>query len=218
MMDLGLGGLGSEEGGERKKHRKDDGDKGKNGGKVDEKVVTSMAKLCLANSMQIRALRQIVMECIRIPTDCELVESSAMATKAYSDRVREMKDQGVSQEDIKNRMGIPHVHIWNAMLKTLREKITDGTKAQKIDGYIETLRPVGWKGIAKDVRYVRVAKTYQKEYKRLEISVRPSTMSAEVWCIMHEALLELKGAKDLEGMAPPRDLEHKLQDWLDDKT
>ena len=217
-MDLGLGGPSSVEGGERKRHRKDDGDKGKTGSKVDEKVVTSMAKLCLANSMQIRALKQTVMECARIPTDNDFVESSAMATKAYGDKVREIKDQGVSQEDVKNRVGIPHVHIWNAMLKTLREKITDGTKAQKIDSYIEALRPVGWKGLARDVRYVCVAKMYQKAHKRLEISVRPSTMSAEVWCIMHESLLELKGAKDLEGMAPPGDLEHKLQDWLDDKA
>ena len=215
-MDLGLGPTSEE--GDKKRVRRDDSDKGKSGGKVDDKIVTSMAKLCLANAMQVRALRQIVMECVRIPTDCEFVESSAMATKAYGDKVREMEDQGTSQEDIKNKVGIPHVHIWNAMLKTLREKITDGTKAQKIDTYIESIRPIGWKGIARDVRYVRVAKMYQKEYKRLEISVRPSTTAAEVWCIMHEALLELKGAKDLEGMAPPGDLEHKLQDRLDDKA
>ena len=33
----------------------------------------------------------------------------------------------------------------------------------------------------------------------------------------HKALMQEEGSKGLEGMAPPGDLEHKIQDWIDGK-
>ena len=55
--------------------------------------------------------------------------------------------------------------------------------------------------------------------KKLETSFYPSSPSEQLWIIhIKPWLISAYGAVERSGLAPPTDLERRLQEWLDDNS
>ena len=84
------------------------------------KLTELLAKLCLANSLQTRLLRAIVIDCFRVKTDNKYIIAHKEATIHFSETAKSLKENdSLSPEKIKERIGAPSVHGFNAMLKVV---------------------------------------------------------------------------------------------------
>ena len=106
------------------------------------------------------------------------------------------------------------------------QQLRDGgheTKVKTVEEYIKLLQTKtkveALKFLEYEVPYARVATTYKKEFRRLEVKVREGTDSAVVWEIMRDTLF-LDGptplAQRLLGTPPPGDLERRIQEVIDE--
>ena len=65
------------------------------------------------------------------------------------------------------------------------------------------------------LKYARVQKNYDSDFKRLEVNCLPGTDADRLWTAMKAALLQCPRVEELQGIAPPGDLARRLQEWLD---
>ena len=94
------------------------------------KLMELVSKLCLANAHQSRLLRAIVIDCYRVKTDDKYVTAHKEATVQFAETAKNMKEnESLTQEEIKEKIGIPSVHGFNAMLKLMiQEKVPNHEK------------------------------------------------------------------------------------------
>eukprot|EP00969_Alexandrium_andersonii_P092455 4082303-Alexandrium_andersonii.AAC.1 len=59
--------------------------------------------------MTARALRSILIRCYRLPTSHRLVTLVGEQTKKYSDAATKMRDSGASPDQVRARLGLPHI-------------------------------------------------------------------------------------------------------------
>ena len=82
-------------------------------------------------------------------------------------------------------------------------------------GYIGLIKSMTHKQLCHQVRYVRVAKAFSQIHKKLEMSFRDGTDSFRIWhqliCV---DLQTCTGVSELDGVAPPGDLERQIQGFL----
>ena len=193
------------------------------------KLMELLAKLCLANSLQTRLLRAIVIDCFRVKTDNKYIVAHKEATIHFAETAKSLKEnESLSPEEIKERIGIPSVHGFNAMLKAMIQ--------DKVPGYEKLTEAValwksqqGWRTIHMHIRHCRVAKMYKSEFKRLEVScpleqncqagAAPATVDGLTptwaWVQMKAVILKTDGFMTLEGIAPAGDMERRVQEYLD---
>ena len=192
---------------------KDDGDV--------KKLLAVLAKLSLSNALQLQALRSILLVVHQVPTDDAYIQHAMQATKTYAEKARDMSSK--EKEDV---LGLPHIHVWNALLmvtmQRLEEKIKDKKDGSfeemlaKLKHYADTYQDKGWRAINQEVKYARVQKNYKADMKRLEINIREGTPSAQVWDVIRMDLCSFADVKELPGVAPAGDLERQLQRFLDE--
>ena len=87
-----------------------------------------------AAMQQARFLKAIVMDPFRLPAGCDLIVKAKEATQAFATQAKTTHD--------KDRLGFPHIHIWNAFLTVLKLHAHDDTKA-KLDEYTGSSRLAG---------------------------------------------------------------------------
>ena len=94
------------------------------------KLMELVSKLCLANAHQSRLLRAIVIDCFRIKTDDKYVIAHKEATVQFAETAKSMKEnESLSQEEIKEKIGIPSVNGFNAVLKLMiKDKVPNHEK------------------------------------------------------------------------------------------
>ena len=188
-----------------------------------KKLLATLAKLSLSNALQLRALRSILLEVHQVPTDNRYIQEATKATKAFAEAAKEM-----SAKDKEEQLGLPHIHVWNALLGVAMRSLEDRQKANQdptlqlqsslmaLKEYASTYQELGWKAVHAEVKYARIQKNFKAELKRLEINIVDKSPSDEVWQIIREDLKRDKEVRELPGVAPAGDLERQLQRFLDE--
>ena len=179
-------------------------------------IIGTIGKLSLNSAQQTRALKSILIDVFRVPTDFPMAAAMRAATKGFAEAAQRIVDPIARTE----RLGVPHVHAWNACVKTFKlaleassaqaDKDTLGMIAQ----YIDKKNKEGWKGVVSEVTYARVRKNFNKEFVRLEFNVRDATPSRPLYESMKKWINTWPSTSELPGVAPPGDLERKVQQWL----
>ena len=175
------------------------------------KVLQQIAKLSMNSALQVRALRAIVMETIMVEADCKVIQAGLAASRAFAEKAKTL--------DVKTRendLGLPHIHVWNAALKTIMQDI-QGEPAAKdiIDRYIQQNQGTTWQKVHENVRHFKIARCFDKDKKKIEISTTSASMAESVWQVMKKRLLSQPGARELRGQAPMGDQERQIQAWLE---
>ena len=184
---LGVGGGGQRRGGIPPKARRMAG--------VDEdikRLMTLVAKLSLNSAQGLRVIRSIVLKVYLMPSESNFMKSVVVATASYTKTAKalreSMDDKGIpkseQQQKVLDRLGVPHVHAWNAMvttaLATLKDKIDknevvegiqDMRKAhEEMTEYCKLYQSKGWAAIADEAKVVMKEKAYGKENMKLIIN------------------------------------------------
>ena len=82
----------------------------------------------------------------------------------------------------------------------------------------------GWRALADNVKHFKAHGLYGGKEVRLEVTITPNQDKADpeiipprlLWDkILLPKVMQLKGYKPMEGMAPAGDLERKVQEWID---
>ena len=209
-MDLGLGSdpEPSQEHGNKRRAV------GAAGPEINKQMLT-LSKLVLSNSMNIRHVQGAIFDTWRMPTTCDLVAGMREATRLHMEA---MKRNG-NNEAAANKLGPPHIHAWNSLLKTLQGK-KDMTEVDQssVNEYIRTQGPSGWKGLLDEVRYCRARKTYDKDFMNIDLMLTPGTPSAMLKPIIAKHFAKEPQARLLPGHAAPGALERSCQGWIDNQT
>jgi len=191
--------------------------------KERQKSSWPLAKLSLSNALQLRALRSILLEVHQVPTENRYIQEAVKATKAFAEAAKEM-----SAKDKEEQLGLPHIHVWNALLGVAMRSLEDRQKVNQdptlqsalvtLKEYAGKYQELGWKAVHAEVKYARVQKNFKAELRRLEINVVDQSPSDEVWGIIKKDLKRAKDVRELPRMAPAGDLERQLQRFLDENN
>ena len=88
--------------------------------KGTQELLMVIAKLTLSNAQSNRLLKSIMLECHRLPVDEALVKNVQAATKAFTVKAKEMRDAGQDSEAVRNTLGLPCIHAFNAVLSSIK--------------------------------------------------------------------------------------------------
>ena len=180
-----------------------------------KKITTVLAKLCLSNALRARCLQSILLTVLLVPESDPFVKVGLEATKQWTDKVK-----SASREE-RDKLGLPHVHCFNAMLSLCLRKLTEkgghDEQVATINTYCNqsqaATNPV--QHIASDVRYWRIQRNFDRDFKRIELNVNIGTKAHAVSLIVKDMLIQQEGVREMPGIAPAGDLERKVQAWLD---
>lgn len=172
-------------------------------------------KLSLSTALAARVLKSVVLTNIRLPVTSAFVTRAMSATRAYADKAKTFIDKKTK----KYQMNEPHTHVFNAFLNAAANS-TKVVGHEIVTAYTEKLRglvaiPKGLQQIASGVKYARISKQWDPQYKRIEFNAKENTEEHHVFyqCLLPTILAE-GGAEELEGVAPPGDLERKVQEAI----
>ena len=165
-------------------------------------LVKIMCKLLLSNSLQVRALRAIMIECIKVRTQSPWVVAHKNGTTAYEKLQKEQKELGIVMEKFKEISGIPSVHGFNQMCLRLVELLKESLAAAETtkdqdqthmntflaaEAKLKSVQqgisqwPVlgGWKYVHRHIPHCKVAKMYNANDQKLEIAAPFSVPTEE---------------------------------------
>ena len=175
-----------------------------------EALLTLVAKLSLSNALGSRILKSIVLLTYLVPAECPFVTKAKEATQNYS-----TKAEAIAKDQRQQILGLPHAHVWNAMVLAASSVLKDAALA-RLNEYVENvLKPQGLQGILLQVKYARVNKCYDKSLRRIEVNFLAGSPAEAVWKDMETAVLSNPKAKKCEGLAPASSLERKIQKIID---
>ena len=180
-----------------------------------QKIMAVIAKLSLSNALQARFTRAMLLDVYRVKADSLFATEIKAATKQFTERAKEIPDQPTRLR----MLGLPHVHAWNACLKALRALLDKPEKqevAAQLGQYCTKAQALGWQGVAEQVKFMRLRKTFNRDFVNLEFNLVPDSDADKVFPLMKEALLSQPEAAHLPGVPPPGDLERRVQRWLED--
>eukprot|EP00929_Paragymnodinium_shiwhaense_P041307 TRINITY_DN21468_c0_g3_i3.p2 TRINITY_DN21468_c0_g3~~TRINITY_DN21468_c0_g3_i3.p2 ORF type:complete len:267 (-),score=55.76 TRINITY_DN21468_c0_g3_i3:102-902(-) len=196
------------------------------------KLLELLCKLVLNNTQQLRAMRSIFLLCYSIPTGTAVVGQIANSMRWYDG----LKSQYTSKEEKLVAIGPHHVHAWNTTITYLEKLSEESKKTIKIqqDGkevevcpvkkYILDIKKEAQAAgvelhyvVQQQVRYCRMVDTYQKKIcRRLEVNFAEKSTSDLFWKATAEPLLLMvPGVRRLPGIAPPGDMERRIQAELE---
>ena len=188
------------------------------------KILTLLAECSLSNSLQARLMRAIMLDCTRCPSDNQYVLEASKATQAHHSRAQDFRKEGRSPDYIRDQLGTPSIHVWNACIKVYRERrqeAKDEEAVKWVEGYIKEWEARGVAGQTPFVRHFAKERMFDKTVVRLVSCVRDSaaaqathTPFAMYQRVMAD-LLSMPGVKALPGITPKGDLEQQIQAWLD---
>ena len=116
----------------------------------DRQLLELTAKLCLSNDLHKRTLMGAMMKTIRITVESEYSTGHKDGVKEFMDARKAMRNDGISQDDIQEKIGVPDVFAFNGMVKVHMqqlEKKGDAANLDKIKKALEEWNPEGWKGV-----------------------------------------------------------------------
>ena len=152
-----------------------------------------IGKLTLANALQIRTIRAIIINCIKVKTNSKWAQEFKAGTVEYEVTQKAHKADGKTMEEIKEVIGIPSVWGFNKLLAAYQQMQdnhlanleADKDKDQNAFNTFESQKDFvaklnksvdewprmgGWKLIHQLVPHCRIAKMYNAADKRLEVS------------------------------------------------
>ena len=173
------------------------------------------AKLTLSNTQQIRLIKSAVIETIIVSTDSQLYKDMTEASSKYSKHMLSLPKEA----RIKNPIGLPHHHRWNAML-ALYSKSTDPNIKEAVQKLIAryesiTTPTARFRAIQEEVKVVVLARSFHGNKKKLEVNTVPGSDSFVLWMKFLVPAIVAEGGVLKEGQASRGDLETRLQSMLD---
>ena len=175
--------------------------------KATESLIALLIKQCLSNSQQIRALRAICLEVVRIKTSCTLISTLKATTTEHHEKVK-----GMSPVE-RRAVGVAHLHVWGSFITWTKGAFP--AISEKITEYMEWVNGDRNK-VLDTIKLCRVAKNFDREFKKLEINVVVGTPSAEIWSLIKSAMVQDADTfAMLPGVAPEGGMEKRLQQWLE---
>mmetsp|Transcript_87305 Transcript_87305/g.282666 ORF Transcript_87305/g.282666 Transcript_87305/m.282666 type:complete len:216 (+) Transcript_87305:136-783(+) len=177
--------------------------------KETQRLFTMVIKLCLSVSQQTRALKSILLTCYSLPASESLVDRVKEATTGWSHAV---KDKSRTQ---RKEYGEPHIHAFNAFMGWMLTEYDKDPKIKQVLTEYQATLTGGMMELAAQVRYFHINKCFDRQCKRLEVTFRVGSDTERMWSIIEPALMQRRGWEPLPSMAPPGDLERKLQKYLD---
>ena len=197
-----------------------------------EELMVLLSKLCLSSALQCRDHKAIVMDCVLIKTDSAWYREFKAATEKFTDTQRRLKDQGSSPPQIKNMIGIPSVHGFNALVK--HALVLKPVWGKQLEEAVKLWASQdGWHTIHAHVPHCKISRMFHSTQKRLEVSVPQEhmvpledTQITEVaqltptwaWTRIKKLVLQDPDHHALEGIAPAGDLERRIQEFLDSQA
>ena len=91
-------------------------------------ILAIVRKLLLSLDMQVRGLRSIMLDCTQLPTNCDYVQQGYAETKKWNEKFQKLKEDGLAPQKARDTLGLPHVHLWNALLRVLKARLTAAQK------------------------------------------------------------------------------------------
>eukprot|EP00929_Paragymnodinium_shiwhaense_P041300 TRINITY_DN21468_c0_g1_i1.p2 TRINITY_DN21468_c0_g1~~TRINITY_DN21468_c0_g1_i1.p2 ORF type:complete len:204 (-),score=38.23 TRINITY_DN21468_c0_g1_i1:232-843(-) len=196
------------------------------------KLLELLCKLVLNNTQQLRAMRSILLQCYSIPTGTPVVAQIANTMRWYDG----LKSQHQSKEEKLAAIGPHHVQAWNALVTYLEKVSVDTKKTVKTEDvqdicpvkkYCQDVKKEAESAgvqlhllIQQQVRYCRVVDTFQKKFnRRLEVNFAEASTTDKFWKSSAEQLIVgITGVRRLPGIAPPGDMERRIQAELEAMT
>eukprot|EP00971_Amphidinium_carterae_P232498 4614056-Amphidinium_carterae.1 len=145
-------------------------------------------------------MKSILLTCYSLPTEEEVVPLIKEATKGWAEATKSMT------REQKRAHGEPHVYAFNAFMGWAMTKYSNDTDLTATLMQYQTKFP-NMQALSREVKYFRVAKTYNKDFKRLEVNFRVGSDTELMWNMLERALLKRAQWEPLPSMAPPGDLE-----------
>eukprot|EP00929_Paragymnodinium_shiwhaense_P065713 TRINITY_DN32921_c0_g1_i1.p2 TRINITY_DN32921_c0_g1~~TRINITY_DN32921_c0_g1_i1.p2 ORF type:complete len:251 (-),score=71.42 TRINITY_DN32921_c0_g1_i1:760-1512(-) len=204
---------------ERKRTRMDDGNFV---GTEEEKSQTNkllilVSKLCLANALQVRVLKSILLEVYLIKENTTAATYMKDGTKSYQEASSKLANEKRVAE-----IGLPHHWAWNHLMKALKDEDKDGKYKEHFDKYHEHIQSaISTAGTTyytiwqAEVKYCRLQKCWDRSQRRLELNFIPHSESEKLWTqALRPLLLATQGAQQRQGIAPNGDFEDRIQQTL----
>jgi hypothetical protein len=183
-----------------------------------QESVVLVAKLCLSNKQAIRKLSAISMTQFSICADSQFVKVAKVAMDKFMQMAEKMK--GGNPEDRDSQLGIPSIHIMDAVLSwALQVHVTANQADQvaRIKDFQEAVNkstcPKTTMGVC--VPHFMVVKPHDKRLRRVEIGMDQEMLALFRVTVM-PVLAKEKSYRALLGSAPRGQLERQIQGFLDD--
>jgi len=123
-----------------------------------EDFLTILAKQVLSINLQTRVHRAIVLDCFRVKTDSTWYTAHKEATTKYATIAKKLREDGKSSQEIKEMLGLPSIHGFNALLTTYLQLKLDPEKIKQMTEVTALWKSQeGWKTIHQHVRHCRMA-------------------------------------------------------------
>lgn len=178
--------------------------------KDNEKLMVLIAKLCLANSLACRVLKSVTLEVVLLKASSGMAVSMLEAGRNFA-KAAESLSAKVKFE----KLGTPHLHVFNAALKVALEGTDDQAAKKTISDYTTRITAAGtakYTMMAAEIKHWRINKCFDRELKRLEFNIPESSPAKPVAHVVVAHILSHCGGERKPGMAPPGDLERKIQE------
>ena len=186
-----------------------------------------ISKLAPNSAMQVRIHKAIATDCYKVLAARLWFTFHSEATRSFATAQSTLKEEGESPQEVKEMFGMPSIHWFSAMVKHVMPLRIQEVQKLKTAVALWGTRE-GWTTIAQHIRCCRFSKMSNAQEKRLEISV-PMEMHINVeeedhqkliptwaWLVVkREMLKESSSHHQMEGAAPPGDMERKIQERLD---
>ena len=91
------------------------------------------------------------------------------ATKAWHIENTDLKETGLQPQAAKAQTGLPHIHVWNALVKVLLELLTAAkqeAQTNHVKTYLDGLIKLGQTGAMdrlEEVEFIRISRMYERE-------------------------------------------------------
>eukprot|EP00969_Alexandrium_andersonii_P099148 4373225-Alexandrium_andersonii.AAC.1 len=72
-----------------------------------------------------------------------------------------MRDSGTSPDQVRARLGLPHIAGWNGALMWLKEKTEQEDQKKELEECLKEMAPKGWKYQWEFVKFCRIAKMWE---------------------------------------------------------
>ena len=133
---------------------------------IDEEIFISIIKVCLSNSQNLRMAMSAIVDNWQFDTDSKEIGAHRAETKQYATTMTDMR-ANLSNDLSMEKLDIPCVHGWNAILKIVISNMKPDEKEQAAKAIKRWT--LGWEHIHHHIRICRVAKMRESKYKRLII-------------------------------------------------
>mmetsp|Transcript_27357 Transcript_27357/g.43818 ORF Transcript_27357/g.43818 Transcript_27357/m.43818 type:complete len:232 (-) Transcript_27357:249-944(-) len=173
-----------------------------------------LVKLTLQNAQRQRLISGAITSAFRVNAESHWVKYARQNTQAYGKAAKAMRtEKGSNPDQVKEALGLPHIHCFNGLLQALLETVTDSTIREK---HTEKLKSFQWRDFFEVVKIARVEDMFEQKHKRLVL------FSPHAWFVqdipeidsmrpIHYYLMIVdrlqKTPHELEGQAPSEDLE-----------